>query len=159
MPLRQKITDTRLALPKPKDVKSTKRKNHVRRNINRELAAQKKQADALVREIVFTRDGRRCVKCGTDKALTPSHIRPRGKCPRMTWMPINVLTMCAACHLHWWHKDPVAAIGWLQVTYPGLLEKLLLWERIAPKVDMKALIIGLEFELSEIRCSFSDKPG
>lgn len=119
------------------------------RDRTRDRRELEKQADKLCREIVFRRDKYRCVKCGTDKALTPSHIRPRGKCPRMTWMSANILTMCAACHLHWWHKDPIAAIAWLNVTYPGLFEQLLLWERIAPKVDMKELLLSLERELAE----------
>ena len=142
---------TGLAHPKPSAKPRKRKRNHVRSRLTKDRRELEKQADALVREIVYHRDGHRCVKCGTDKALTPSHIRPRGKCPRMTWMTVNVLTMCAACHLNWWHKDPVAAIAWLQVTYPGLLEKLLLWERIAPKVDMKELLISLELERAE-RC-------
>lgn len=122
-------------------------RNHVRRDLTRERREMEKQADALVREIVYKRDGYRCVKCGTDKSLTPSHIRPRGKCPRMTWMAINILTMCSACHLHWWHKDPIAAIDWLNAQYPGLYEQLLMIERQAPKVDMKELLVSLSLEL------------
>ena len=130
---------------KPKDQKQPrKRKNRVRSKITKARRELEKEADRLCREIVFKRDGNRCVKCGTDKALTPSHIRPRGKCPRLTWMVKNILTMCAACHLEWWHKDPIAAIDWLRVKYPGRYEELLMWERIAPKVDMKETIIGLE---------------
>ena len=137
-----------LKFAKPRDGKRPKRvRNHVRRNITRDRRQLDKHADALVRELVYRRDGNRCVKCGTTKALTPSHIRPRGKCPRMTWMVKNVLTMCAACHLHWWHKDPIAAVDWLRVEYPGLYEELLMWERIAPAVDLKELIAGLELEL------------
>lgn len=135
------------AFPKPCEVRKRKLKNHVMRNRTRERRELEKQADKLCREIVFRRDGHRCVKCGTDKALTPSHIRPRGKCPRMTWMSANILTMCAACHLEWWHKDPIAAIAWLNAVRPGLFEQLLLWERIAPKVDLKQLLISLQAEL------------
>lgn len=116
------------------------------RDRTRSRRAMEKEADRICREIVFRRDGYRCVKCGTDKALTPSHIRPRGKCPRMTWMTKNVLTMCSACHLHWWHKDPIAALEWLKVRFPGLLEELLMWERIAPKVDLKELLLSLALE-------------
>lgn len=140
-----------MSLPFPK-TKQRKRKNRVRSKITKEHRSLEKQADALAREIVYRRDGHRCVKCGTDKALTPSHIRPRGKCPRMTWMTANILTMCAACHLHWWHKDCVAASDWLNAKYPGLAEQLLLWERIAPKVDMKETIANLELELVQTWC-------
>ena len=137
------------AFPKPKDKpQPRKRRNHVRRDITRSRRAMEKEADRLCREIVYRRDGYRCVKCGTDKALTPSHVRPRGKCPRMTWMTKNILTMCAACHLHWWHKDPIAAVDWLRVKYPGLYEELLMWERIAPKADLKETIASLELELA-----------
>ena len=140
-----KLPSCMLAKPERK-----RRKNHVMRNRTRERRALEKQADAIAREIVYRRDGHRCVKCGTEKALTPSHIRPRGKCPRMTWMTANILTMCAACHLHWWHKDPVAAVDWLKAKYPGLYESLLHWERTAPKVDIQVIIKSLEFELE--RC-------
>lgn len=139
------------AFPKPGETTKRKPGNHVRLTVTRQNRDLKKQADALVREIVYIRDGYRCVKCGTGKALTPSHIRPRWKCSRMRWMAENILTMCAACHKYWWHKDPVAASAWLIVKYPGLCERLLLWERIAPKVDMKQLLIELQAELREAR--------
>lgn len=62
-------------------------------------------------------------------------------------MAKNVLTMCVACHLHWWHKDCIAAVDWLRLKYPGLYEELLMWERITPKVDLKETIKSLEVEL------------
>jgi len=140
------IDHSLLALAKPT---RKKRKNRVRSRLTKDRRALEKQADVIAREIVYRRDGHRCVKCGTEKALTPSHIRPRGKCPRLTWMTANILTMCAACHLHWWHKDPVGAVDWLRFKYPGLYESLLHWERIAPKIDMHVIIKSLEFELSD----------
>lgn len=138
-------------LRKPKDKPRKRKKNHSRRNKTRENRKLELCADALVREIVYLRDGHRCVKCGADKNLTPSHIRPRGKCPRMRWMAKNILTMCAACHLYWWHKDPIASVEWLMAMYSGLYEELLLWERQAPKPDMKELVVSLELELERVR--------
>src|SRR5437868_924338 len=78
----------------------------------------KQQADLLVREKVFQRDERRCVRCGNSAVICASHVYPKGKYPRLRWLEINLLTMCLHCHLFWWHKAPVEAGEWFLKTYP-----------------------------------------
>ena len=72
----------------------------------------------LLKEAVFERDGHRCVRCGSTKRLSPSHIYPKGKYRKLEFEPTNILTLCYACHLHFWHKNPVEAWEWLKDYMP-----------------------------------------
>lgn len=81
---------------------------------------KKLRADA-----VFKRDGYKCVRCGTTVGLSPSHVYPQGRYPRMAWMMINIITLCwMKCHFNWWHKHPIEATEWFNEKYPGRAEKL-----------------------------------
>jgi 5-methylcytosine-specific restriction endonuclease McrA len=97
-------------------------------------------ADLLVREQVFERDGRRCVRCGKTDVIAASHVLPKGKYPRLRFLLINLKTLCLGCHLFWWHKDPVSAGEWFVKTYPERWEQLQILKDTAPKVNIKELI-------------------
>jgi hypothetical protein len=43
----------------------------------------------------------------------------------MAWILENILTLCYACHIHWWHKNPLEAYKWFNANYPALKRKLL----------------------------------
>lgn len=101
------------------------------------------ECDRLVREQVFARDGFKCVRCGGDKHLHAAHVLPKGSHPRMRFMPINVLTMCLHDHIFWCHKDPLAFTEWFKQKYPERYIELLIWDRQAPKIDLKQLKIEL----------------
>lgn len=116
-------------------------KTRIRRSSKKENLG--KVADALVRQLVFARDGHKCVKCGKTEYLAPSHILSRGKYKRMRWVPDNILTLCNGCHIFWWHKEPIAAARWLEEKYPGLADRLYLADSVATKIDLKNLIAGL----------------
>ena len=73
--------------------------------------SQKKVLHNLVRQIVINRD-KTCLKCGKSQILHASHIYPRGKYPKMQFMPENVKALCLGCHLYWWHKHPIEAKEW-----------------------------------------------
>lgn len=106
--------------------------------------------DALVREIVFKRDGYRCVRCGkvpTETVLQLSHIIPKGRAKRLRFETANCLCMCLACHLYWWHKDPIEAFRWFNEKYPGRYEQLQIMERCVGKIDYKMIEIILRAEL------------
>lgn len=75
-------------------------------------------------EVVFKRDNHRCVRCGSDKGISPSHVYPQGRYPRMAWMMINIKTLCWNCHFNFWHKHPLGAKEWFDEKYPGRAEKL-----------------------------------
>lgn len=42
-----------------------------------------------------------------------SHIYPKGTYRRIEFEPENILPLCYACHIHWWHKNPLEAREWL----------------------------------------------
>ena len=103
--------------------------------------------DLLIRERILERDGRRCVRCGAEGSLAASHVFPKGKYPRMRFLEVNLLSLCYGCHIHWWHKDPIAAGEWFKKTYPERLEVLRVLRDTAPKVDLKALLAELKGEV------------
>ena len=59
---------------------------------------------------------KRCLRCGKESILHTSHIYPRGKYPRMQFLPDNVKLLCNGCHLYWWHKHPIEAKEWAEKT-------------------------------------------
>jgi len=71
----------------------------------------------------------------------------------MRFILINLLCLCFVCH-DWWHKQS-EGMEWFRGKFPERYEKLQIWRRIAPKVDIKetiiALEIALEIELKEAR--------
>lgn len=75
--------------------------------------SQIKTLDKLLREFVFERDGHKCRRCGKWERLAPSHIYPKGRYHRLRWEPNNVLTFCFACHMIFWHRNPIEAHQWL----------------------------------------------
>jgi 5-methylcytosine-specific restriction endonuclease McrA len=50
------------------------------------------------RKAVLTRDGRRCVKCGSDQSLHADHVLPRRTHPELRLEIDNGRTLCADCH-------------------------------------------------------------
>jgi 5-methylcytosine-specific restriction endonuclease McrA len=76
---------------------------------------EKKTLNGLLHEIVGFRD-KRCLRCGNPKWQL-SHIYPKGRYRRMEFEPENVKALCYACHLNWWHKNPIEAHEWLRLIY------------------------------------------
>lgn len=79
---------------------------------------QKKDIMYLLRKIVIARDGEACLKCGKTMSLHLSHIYPKGRYKAMELEPDNVKLLCNACHLYWWHKNPIEAHEWLASAIP-----------------------------------------
>ncbi|MFG2141894.1 HNH endonuclease [Streptomyces sp. NPDC048650] len=86
-----------------------------------------------VRELVYQRDGGRCVRCGSVDRLTVHHRVNRGMGgAREQWInqPPNLLLVCTTCNL-WFEDNPrdSYAAGWkvrrpqlpneVRVLYPG----------------------------------------
>ena len=95
----------------------------------------------------FTRDGHKCLKCGTTGGLSPSHIYPQGRYSKMKWEIDNVKTLCWACHLHFWHGNPLEAREWLHRTLPAeRLDKIkkMSQDNNLPKPDLNKIKIIYE---------------
>lgn len=93
-----------------------------------------------VRDLVYARDGHRCVRCGTSEQLTIQHRVNRAMGgstdPRIN-QPTNLLTACQDCNMHF-EAEPAEAYvhGWKvrrpkdpaneAVMYPGSELRVLL---------------------------------
>ncbi len=97
---------------------------------------------------------KRCLRCGKESILHTSHIYPRGKYPRMQFLPENVKALCTGCHLYWWHKHPIEAREWaIKALGRPRLNKL---KKIANTIkygsyDYKEIKQELETKIKEIK--------
>jgi 5-methylcytosine-specific restriction endonuclease McrA len=104
-------------------------------------------------EVLLKRDGNRCVRCGRTTGLSPAHIYPTGRYPRMAWMLENIIVLCwFGCHDGWWHKNPLEAAEWYKKTYPENYKKLkALSQQDLPPLDHVKIKEYLEKELEKWR--------
>lgn len=109
-------------------------------------AELKKSLDKLCRELVFRRDGYRCVKCGKATNLQWSHVYTR-RLLSLRWDPDNSKTLCGGCHL-WWGQNPMDAAAWFIASYPSRALRLRMKRQSKHKVDMKAIEVWLKQELA-----------
>ena len=72
----------------------------------------------LLHQLVVIRD-KKCLRCGSEKRLSASHIYPKGSHPAMKWMPRNLMCLCYSCHIFWWHKSPIEAGEWFKKEFPS----------------------------------------
>jgi hypothetical protein len=96
-------------------------------------------------QVILKRDNFQCVRCQTTTGLSPAHIYPTGRYPRMAWMTINILTLCwFRCH-DWWHKHPLESAEWFKQKYPGRAERLKeLSKQDLPAIDHNKIKTYLE---------------
>ncbi len=108
-----------------------------------------RELDGYVRQIVFARDGNKCVFDGSVSFLQACHVLPKGRCPRLRYEPFNVVCGCAGCHLRW-HSDPRFMLAEFDRLFPGRYEQLEIMNRTAPKLDTKLLRIVLSREAAAL---------
>jgi len=114
--------------------------------------ADKKELHALLHELVKLRDGDKCLRCHRPGSWQMSHIYPKGRYRRMEYEPDNIKPLCYACHLCWWHKDPIGASAWLNDTLPlPRLQRLKLMAQVnAPfRMDIKLYKLFLKQEIKK----------
>ena len=81
--------------------------------------SEKKTIEKLIREYVFLRDGTACLRCHkTDATLAMSHVYPKGRYRNMELEVDNIKPLCYACHICFFHKNPIEAHEWLQTAIP-----------------------------------------
>jgi len=107
-----------------------------------------KDLDRLCREVVFARDGHRCVKTGRTTNLQWSHVYSR-RYKSLRWHPDNSLTLNAGAHLEWHHK-PLESSRWFEQTYPERATRLRALAGVMCKVDMQLTKLHLEQELRRL---------
>ena len=118
------------------------RKRHVRAKITRRKAAVRAELDKLIRAQVFERDNHRCVRCGTDKYLTPSHVLPKSHYGSLRWVVENIKTLCISCH-RWWHNNPVESAEWFVKNWPERWAALQVAKLTHTKVNPQELLSEL----------------
>ena len=106
--------------------------------------------DDLWAEWVKLRDGKKCVKCGTEFELHSHHIIKRGVW-NLRYDIDNGLTLCFYDHFHWLRQNPMDYIKWLNDKYPGLLDKLELKRYEKARHDYTLLVICLESEIRKLK--------
>src|ERR1700723_3384618 len=101
------------------------------------------ELDGLLRQHVLERDGNVCVRCGRYPptcVLQSAHVLSKGPASRLRFEPDNLMSLCIACHIFFWHKSPHEAVAWFNEKYPGRYERLQIAARCAPKLDLKLLL-------------------
>lgn len=101
-----------------------------------------KKLDALARQVITTRD-KVCVRCGKTEGLAVAHCYPKGRYTRMRWELDNLLLLCYACHICWWHRNPIEAGQWFKDKFPDRY----LWLRRRSQINDKSKIDYLAQEL------------
>ena len=80
--------------------------------------SETKELRRLLKEACFARDNNTCQRCRKIDTLSPSHIYPKGRYRNIEFDVENVITLCYACHLQFWHKNPIEAWNWYENTIP-----------------------------------------
>ena len=62
------------------------------------MSKLKKQIRATFREVVFKRDGHKCVMCESTEDLAAHHITDRTLMPNGGYVRENGITVCPPCH-------------------------------------------------------------
>lgn len=91
--------------------------------------------DDLCRDVVFARDGYKCIRCGA--VCTESWINSRGATSyaviqwshilsrtykSIRWNPLNSAPKCGGCHIWWGENTAGEAHAWFKAKYPGRME-------------------------------------
>lgn len=115
---------------------------------------EKRKIYGLIRDYIALRDGEICLKCKRPgMVLSLSHIYPKGRYRSMELEPLNIKFLCYACHIFFWHRNPIEAHEWLQTAIPKeRLAKLKLMAQTqykAPKYP--ELKLWLESEIKRMK--------
>jgi len=84
--------------------------------------------------------------------LHASHVIPKKTNKLHRWSRANVITLCCACHLEWWHKDPIDAALWFMTKHPELHRYLLTLRKRRKKYtieERKKLIAWFREEMND----------
>jgi hypothetical protein len=108
-----------------------------------------RECDALVRSIVFERDGYKCARCESRKVLDPAHVFAKGRYQNVRFLEINIVTGCRECH-DFWHAHPRVFMAWFATMYPERHDELLRVKETYRRPDLKDLRLELLARQPEI---------
>lgn len=129
-------------------------REHKERNYcgNHWRSHKKIELSTMLREIALKRD-KKCVRCGSYDNLHKSHIIAVSGTHQLEFEPLNVKILCYSCHLHFWHKDVIAAARWAR-EYFG--DERIDWleeqqiSRTGDHIDLDAIERSLKAELQKL---------
>lgn len=110
-----------------------------------------KKNDKLCSQIVRSRGA--CERCGKTESLQDAHIIGRAKSLSIRWDFENHLCLCVACHIYWWHKQPLEAADWFNEKWPGRYDKLNQKRQLISKVDVQGMYLWLKKEAAKLDAS------
>ena len=117
---------------------------------NKDLLKECKQ---VYRQLLLAKWGNKCLRCSKLSHLQISHIYPVGKYRKLELDPDNALPLCDACHLWFFHKNPLDAADWIKQTVPKKqLDRLELRKGQSGKgsKDYKLWLVYLKNELATL---------
>lgn len=90
---------SKLNSPEANLKKSLKLDAHPRWKPDRKMARGRPSPERRIfKESVLSRDGRKCLWCGSTKDLIADHIKPYAIYPELRWDINNGRTLCQTCH-------------------------------------------------------------
>jgi 5-methylcytosine-specific restriction endonuclease McrA len=116
--------------------------------------SEKKEIKSLIKQYIILRDSEKCRRCGTTENLAASHIYSVGQHKKLEFDIDNIILLCYKCHIHFWHKEPIAAGIWIQtVLDPKVLERLKLRSQQTGKGmhDYKILKVMLNQQIKSLK--------
>lgn len=94
--------------------------------------------DEICKKIVKEEANRKCERCGVPSGQW-SHVKPKSLGIIYRWNPLNIMWLCYACHINWWHNNPIPAAKWFKKKYPGRWSSnLILSESAAAMLDQQS---------------------
>lgn len=119
----------------------------------RPLKTMKKEADILFSLIIRTRDGNRCVLCGSGERPQCGHVLSRSALATR-WLEDNAFCQCAGCNMkHEWNAYPFLSWYIEKFGKDKLDEIQRKWNKPNPMnwQDYEALLERLKKRLEEVR--------
>jgi 5-methylcytosine-specific restriction endonuclease McrA len=108
----------------------------------------------LYRDLILSKYGAKCMRCSKTFGLQISHIEPVGRYRKLEFDLDNAIPLCQACHLWWYHKNPMEAADWLKKTLPKeQLDRLALRKQASGigSKDYKLIKVYLEQKLKKLK--------
>ena len=107
----------------------------------------RRELDRLARELCLRRAGHRCERCGARERLQWHHVYSR-RYLSLRWEPLNLVMLCAGCHL-FWHHNPLDAAKWFVEKFgTARQDALALLRQTRKRQDLGALMLWLRVELA-----------
>lgn len=105
------------------------------------------ELDCAARELCFRNAGHCCERCGKRERLQWHHVYSR-RYLSLRWEALNLIALCAGCHL-WWHHNPLDAAAWFAERFgESRVRRLRLIMGTRKRTDLPGLLESLRSALA-----------